>query len=485
MKVFGKRKRASSQDSGNKRSLFGGFSLHKGKPEDRPEENASSAIPAGPSGAASIYREMPADNIYASPAQATQDPQDSQDPGAASHLLAEHERILQENRLLHQSLEQLKNEIIGIRSSQQEALESSGGSLGSNNEEVFNLLAELKGDIIALKNEQETLAVIPSGPAGGEVGSLLAELKRDIDDLKKEQAALLQPSPAIPEAGEDVQALLAELKKDISSLKQEQAALKMEAPQKTAASEVHDLLAELKRDITDLKREQAAMASQPEPKDGEAEKAGGQELSAMLARLGDEPDGKPQPEAGADKPASQDQGADSLDEQQVSQDEQIEEVHDLLAELKCDIEVLKQEQKKARAEAGNPHENEVREMLAELRSDILALKEEQAEKQYSAPAPGTSSSSRIAGLLAELKGEIDTARQQAAASPAPHASAAAEGVLADIQTLDAVNNVLSLLIGSGAGETGEEEAGHGPENEDSLQEQEEAESHDIGQSGAA
>ncbi len=91
--------------------------------------------------------------------------------------------------------------------------------------EVKTLLAELQGDISALRSENETLKQqynvnVPTVMAGqgSEISSLLAQLQGDIAGLRQENDALKKRAGA---GGTEISALLAQLQGDISGLRKE------------------------------------------------------------------------------------------------------------------------------------------------------------------------------------------------------------------------------------------------------------------------
>ena len=191
--------------------------------------------------------------------------------------------------------------------------------------EVLDLLAELRGDIVALKESQEQ----PASDDSGELRSLVAELKGEISALKEEKS---QSTGA--DSGE-LHSLLAELKSDISALKEEQS-----QPQVTEADEILGLFAELKSDISTLKEEQN------QPLVPEVDEILGlfAELKSDISTLKEEQNQPLVPE--------------------------VDEILGLFAELKSDISTLKEEQSQPIV----PEADEIRSLFAELKGDISVLK---------------------------------------------------------------------------------------------------------------
>ncbi len=365
MKEFGKRKRAKVGAPKKRSSFFGKFSF-------------SANSDKGSNAEKEFHLDQPA--------------HDSSRPLGADSILLAQERMMEENKALQKGLSDLKNEIISLKTAPPVATVPLAVPAGVNSE-VYDLLAELRGDIVALKEEQHH----DSRSEVSEVHDLLAELKGDIAALKEEQH---QSSSS---GNSEVHDLLAELKGDIVALKEEQAATVSQPD-----NEVHNMLAELKKDILTLKSEHGSEAAM-----------------------------QPSAEAG--------------------------EVRSLLAELKGDIVALKEEQAKSAARLDHSKNDEVHQLLQELKGDIVNLKEEQARTRAQMPvAFSGTTSGRISNLLSQLKEEIDTARAEQGEISREQGENLNEENVSEIDTLSTVNNVLTLLIGNGDRQEGEE--GAKPEN---------------------
>ncbi len=214
---------------------------------------------------------------------------------------------------------------------------------------VVAMLAELKRDIVRIKQEQAS-SLAPREEQ--HLYGLLADLRRDIEILKRQEAAH-EPPP-----GErQLYGMLAELRRDIESLKRQ------EADHAFAAGErqLHGMLAELRRDIEMLKRQEAEMALPPSER----------QLYGMLSELRRDIELLRHHEA---VPAVHAGGASAGEAQ----------LYGMLAELRRDIQVLKEHE--AEHVAPSP-ERALYAMLAELKRDIHALQEHGHE-----PAP-----QRVAG----------------------------------------------------------------------------------------
>ncbi|MCF6198298.1 MAG: hypothetical protein L3J67_02685 [Hyphomicrobiaceae bacterium] len=130
-------------------------------------------------------------------------------------------------------LTQLKTDISTLERGSSSARErfNMPAAIDSASNEMQSLLAELQGDISALRNENDSLKIQYAAPTpslaaaaatgGGEITSLLNQLQGDIVGLRTENSTLRSRVGGSPAGDSELSRLLSQLQGDISGLRKE------------------------------------------------------------------------------------------------------------------------------------------------------------------------------------------------------------------------------------------------------------------------